>query len=85
MGVLYLRNVSPELKEALLFLSKERMYPSLNSYLVDVLTDLVNSKGMNEFEEKFFEQQNELGNILEKNTEAILKALEYLSLTEDKK
>lgn len=85
MEEIKIRNVESSVKEELKMMAKERMYPSLNSYLVDVLTDLVNSKGMNEFEEKFFEQQNELGNILEKNTEAILKALEFLSLTEDKK
>lgn len=84
MATLFIRNVPYEISEKLKEFSSQYGFPSLNSYLVHTLTKIVESEGLTQTELLIIESQNEVAKQLEKNTEAILMALEFLNGRRDK-
>lgn len=78
MPDVYIRNVSDEVYGKLKKLAKERLYPSLNAYLVDRLTYVAESESLSDIEIFMLEKEKELIEKIEENTETMLRALDII-------
>lgn len=78
MAVLYIRGVDESLKQYLIQEANELYYPSLNAFLVSLLEDYQRHNGLLPYQVEEEKRQAELGSIIEKNTEVILKVLAHI-------
>ncbi|MGX7092835.1 hypothetical protein [Hutsoniella sourekii] len=78
MAEIKIRNVTNNQKESLELLAKKYDFPSLNSYLLYILEQLIEGEGQSEFEKKRQEHEKEIAKLIEKNSRIILEAVEYL-------
>ena len=63
-------------------ISKRSYHKSFNQYLVSVLTELAESDGMLPLEKEIYKRHSEVATHIQKNTEAILKAIDCLNKME---
>lgn len=78
-----IRGISEHKKQKLKEQAKQFGYTSLNSYLVFLLEHCAEAGGLTPTEKEVMQQHEEIAKIIERNTEAIILAIDYLKKSPD--
>lgn len=83
MEVVFIRGISEHNKQKLKEQAKRFGYRSLNAYLVFLLEHCADEEGLTPTEKEVMQQHEEIAKIIERNTEAIILAIDYLKKSPD--
>lgn len=83
MSEIKIRGIDESLKQYLIKEAKDLYFSSLNAFLVSLLEEYQRHNGLLPYQVEEEKRQAQLGRIIEKNTEVILKVLAHIKELND--